>query len=168
MTQIQFAKSRNDLLLAIFNEYCIVHGTQTAELRDVFGWALNNNRWEATKKSLWSQFRQEMSRALCEDRIVDPQGRSVRRYHAAKTDADGNAGYLWGAIFDSPPDHMQSSLQQRRQRIAKMTIRHKQDTDSYNENNIHGAQLYFEYDFTADIEESEMPTEYDENAHEDL
>lgn len=163
MTSVQFAKSRNDLLVTIFNEYCAVHGTQTAELRDVFIWALQYDKWEASKKSLWSQFRQEMSRALCEDRIVDPQGRSVRRYHAAKIEDGESSGYLWGAIFESPPDHMQRSLQQRRQRIAKMTIRHKQDTDSYNDNNVHGAQLYFEYDFRADIEESEMPTEYSES-----
>ncbi len=163
MTQVQFAKSRNDLLPAIFNEYCSVHGIQTADLYSVFIWALENKKWEASTRSLWSQFRQEMSRALCEDRIVDPQGRSVRRYHAAKTEDGENSGYLWGAIFEAPPDHMQRSLQQRRHRIAKMTIRHKQDTDSYNDNNVHGAQLSFEYDFRADIEESEMPTEYDES-----
>lgn len=43
-------------------------------------------------------------------------------------------------------------------------MRHKDDVDSYNENNTHNAQIsLFDYDFTKDIAEAELPTEYNED-----
>ena len=44
---------------------------------------------------------------------------------------------------------------------------HKQDVDSYNENWNPGIALGFSYDFTEDIEEMEMPTEYPDSEDQD-
>jgi len=166
MIQLKTKTTHTEYLQRLFHDYAEQHGATEINLDDVFAWAMQNNLWEPTKKSLRSQFRQEMSRALSEEKVTDPQGRSIRRNHAAKVVDGDSTGYLWSDVFDAAPDHMQRSLQERRQRLVAMAIRHKRDVDSYNENNVHGAQLYFEYDLSVDIEEHEMPSEYDEGAGE--
>jgi len=144
----------------LFREYLEFHGCESACLDDIYHWALTTGRWEPPQRTARDQFRREMAQSLSMERIVDPQGRPVRRNHAAKEGIAGGQRFLWADLISATPDHMQKSLQQRRHRLVAMAIRHKNDTDSYNDNNIHGAQLEFDYNIQLDIEEHFQPSDY--------
>jgi hypothetical protein len=55
---------------------------------------------------------------------------------------------------------MRLSLQQRRGYIVGDCKQLKTDLESYNQNNSHGAQIQLSFDFTEDLEELDMPPEY--------
>lgn len=153
--------SYNDAMCEIFREYLEVHGgCDSALLDDVYDWATRNAKWEPPRRTARNQFRQDMARSLSMERVEDPQGRKVRRNHAVRDSAGNGQRYFWADLFTATPAHMQKSLQQRRHRLVAMAIRHKNDTDSYNDNNIHGAQLEFDYNIQLDIEEHFQPSEY--------
>ena len=57
---------------------------------------------------------------------------------------------------------MRISFQQRRHGILADCKHHRTDVESYNDNNNYQVQLEFDYDFTPDLEESNMPTVYDD------
>lgn len=63
---------------------------------------------------------------------------------------------------------MRISLQQRRQYLFSGCKQHKLDFDSYNENNKFGAALPpVSYNFDADLEDLQYPTEYPAERPED-
>jgi hypothetical protein len=49
-----------------------------AAMRQVANWALNHRRWPPQHDSLVSRCAEELARALREEYIIDPQGRTVR------------------------------------------------------------------------------------------
>jgi hypothetical protein len=56
---------------------------------------------------------------------------------------------------------MRVSLQQRRQYLLSGCRQHKLDFDSFNDNNIFGANIpQFSYNFDPDMEELSLPTDY--------
>jgi hypothetical protein len=63
---------------------------------------------------------------------------------------------------------MRISLQQRRNGILAVCASTKRDTDSYNENNVHGAHIQMSFDFTLDLLELEASDEYPESSGEDV
>ena len=107
-----------------------------------------------------------VSQALRTDFITDPQGRKVRRKHAAKNKHKTPTGEyvqitFWADIEDASKEHMQTSFQQRRMQILGDCHQMKTDVDSYNENYNPGEQLEFSYNFEVDLEELSQPSEYE-------
>lgn len=162
MPHLETKKTYNAFMQEIFHEFVNTHDVSSVNLDDLYDWARQNHMWEPSVQSIRTQFRQAMSRSLCDEKVTDFQGRRVRRNHAVRIAEGNKQRYLWADTEHALPDHMRLSLQQRRQRIVAMAIRHKNDTDSYNDNNAHGAQLQFDYDLNIDIEENQMPSEYQE------
>lgn len=74
---------------------------------------------------------------------------------------------LWDDITTATPEHMQMSFQQRRSMTLADCHQHKQDVDSYNENWNSSEPLRFSYDFTEDLEEMALPTQYPDSDDED-
>ena len=61
------------------------------------------------------------------------------------------------------PQHARLSLQQWRRSISGEGKLHHRTTESYNDNNVHGAAVpLFDYDLNKDIAEHGMPEEYPE------
>src|SRR5258708_2748098 len=63
--------------------------------------------------------RRELARAMRNDYIEDPQGREVRKYHPVLHYEGEHKISIWAEITTAQPEHMQVSLQQRRQAILE-------------------------------------------------
>lgn len=118
-----------------------------------------------SRKSVIDQIASDIGRAMRNEYMTDPQGRTIRRKHARRVQIQTETGEtkqmtLWDDIQTATPEHMQISFQQRRQMSLADCFHHKQEVDSYNQNWNEGDPLRFSYDFTEDLEEISMPTEY--------
>jgi hypothetical protein len=140
----------------IINDYIETTGATQIDLHEVASWAMDQNRWEPGRANNIKQCAHELARAARGEFYTDPQGRRVRRKHAARN----NQMWLWADIETAPPDHMRLSLQQRRMYIVGDCRQLKTDLDSYNDNNPHGAHIQMMFDFTEDLHELDMPREY--------
>ena len=102
-----------------------------------------------------------MAMAMKNDHITDPQDRDVRKWHAVRHTDGERQWTLWETILDADPGHMRMSLQQRRQYLLSGCRQHRLDFDSYNDNNKFAATLPpTSYNFEADMDEMDLPTEY--------
>ncbi|HUX86238.1 MAG TPA: hypothetical protein VMW65_04490 [Chloroflexota bacterium] len=114
-------------------------------------WALNKGRWIPHIDSLVRQCADDFARAMREEYIVDPQGRTVRAKHAARL--EGEQGIFWTDIRDDNADYMKIALSQRRQQIVGDCRQLKSDLDSFNENWNGTKTLQLCFDFTDDLAE---------------
>lgn len=140
--------------------------------RTIAAWAYAEGLLKPSRKSVIDEIAKDIGRALREEYTTDPQGRRIRRKHARRVETtlpDGQVKQLtlWDDITTATPEHMQISFQQRRNMCRADCFHHKQEVDSYNENWNPGKPLGFSYDFTEDIEEMQMPTEYPSSEDED-
>jgi hypothetical protein len=126
-----------------------------ATMRQVAAWALLERRWRPQHDSLVSQCAEELARALREEYILDPQGRTVRAKHAARFEVDGEQQVLWADIRTAERKHMEVAFQQRRQQIVGDCHQLKVDVDSFNENANKGRPIQMVFDFTEDLAEIE-------------
>ena len=68
-------------LQRIVNQY-ISEGEQwPATSRQIASWAIRKGLWEPQKTAVIGLFAEQLSRAMREEYITDPQGRSVRAKH---------------------------------------------------------------------------------------
>jgi hypothetical protein len=67
---------------------------------------------------------------------------------------------LWDDRSTATPDFMRLSLNQRRGAIVGDCRQLKMDTDSYNDNNPHGANIPMSYNIEPDLFEMAQPTDY--------
>ncbi len=126
-----------------------------ATARQIAAWAYNTGRWQPKPGSVIKQCAEDISRALREEYYTDPQGRTVRTKHAALRERDGQQLMLWDDIRTAEPEHMERSVQLRRQQIVGDCCQLKSDRDSYNDNNSYGAQLSLNLNFEKDVAEAE-------------
>lgn len=152
----------------IVHEYMIEHGLEEVDLDAAARWAVETGKYQRKTISLEQQCRREMARALRSERHIDPQGREVRTMHPVRVPeikgVKGEQFVLWADIRNATPKHMRLSFSQNRRRILADVKRHKNDVDSYNDNNKHNAVLpLFDYNFNLDLEEGDLPTEYNED-----
>ncbi len=134
-------------------------GTRPIDLDVLSKFALQNDLWNRQGDVLLKLCKREFSRAFREQYHVDPQGRTVRTYHAARTDADRQST-LWDDMRLAPSEHMVLAFSQRRRQIVGECSQLKRDVDSYNDNNKHGGHYQLVIDFTYDVAEGEQSTEY--------
>jgi hypothetical protein len=155
-------KSRQDIVDLYRREVT----SKPVELTVIAKWAIANKLWTPTYKSPEEILAGELGQALREQYFEDPQGRRVRRKHARRIEeilSDGSTRQrvFWDDITTADPDHMQASLQQRRRLIVADCQQLKADVDSYNENyNPTGILVQTSFDFTEDMAEADLPTEY--------
>lgn len=139
---------------------------EPVELAVVSKWAIGHGLWKPRYKTPEELLASELAHALREQFIEDPQGRRVRRKHARRVEdplSDGSTRQrvFWDDITTATPEHMQASLQQRRRLILSDCQQLKADVDSYNENfNRSGVEVQTSFDFSEDLVEAELPTDY--------
>ena len=148
-------KPYSEQLQAIVNRYIDAGEEWPANKRQIAAWAINNRLWAPQRATLIDQCAEELSRAMREEYIIDPQGRSVRAKHAARVEREGEQMVLWDDIRTAAPEHMQISLQQRRQQIVGDCKQLKADVDSYNQNYNSWSPIQLSFDFTRDLMELE-------------
>jgi hypothetical protein len=154
-------KTKREELIDLAHEYQQTHAVEVINLDDVSKWAVSTGRYKRSFRSEQQNCKEDLARALRSERHIDPQGRTVRTMHAIRIVSGLKPLYEWEDLRIARPDRIEIAFSQRRTGIYADVVRHKEDLDSYNENNIYGATLeQFSYNFDLDIEESQLPTEY--------
>jgi len=144
----------SEQMAALADRYQNATGRTAYTSKEVGGWALDTGIWEPQRDSLLRQFAEDLSKALREQYITDPQGRRVRAKHAIRQ--DGEQGALWADIRLATRAHMEAAFQQRRQQVVADCGQLKRDVDSYNENQNTGKRIQMIFDFTLDLAELEL------------
>ncbi|MGR3177230.1 MAG: hypothetical protein ACUZ8E_04135 [Candidatus Anammoxibacter sp.] len=126
-----------------------------ASTREMAAWAVRKNLWRPQPADVVDQCANQLSRAMREEHITDPQGRIVRAKHVARYERNGVQTSLWGDIRTANRQHMQIAFQQRRQQVVGDCRQLKTDLDSYNENRNQEKPIQMSFDFTFDLEELE-------------
>lgn len=153
------AKTYGAQLREIVNDYREAGEPWPPTAREIAAWAYNTGRWEPKAGNVIKQCAEDISRAMREEYYTDPQGRSVRTKHAALRERDGRQLMLWDDIRTAEPEHIERSIQLRRQQIVGDCCQLKRDRDSYNDNNSYGAQLPLNLNFENDVTEVEAAEE---------
>jgi hypothetical protein len=139
----------------IVNKYRESGQPWPATAKQIAAWAINGKLWAPHRSRLITLCADQLSRAMSEEYITDPQGRRVRAKHVARIKHDGEQLYLWADIRTADRKHMEVALQQRRQQIVGDCVQLKTDVDSYNDNSKASPPIQLVLDFTHDVEEIE-------------
>src|SRR5690349_14428585 len=106
-------------LQRIVHQYIDTEQPWPATARQIVAWAIRQDLWAPQRDSLIGQCGEQLSRAMREEYIIDPQGRAVRAKHAARMKGlDGEQLVLWADIRSADRQHMEIAFQQRRQQIV--------------------------------------------------
>lgn len=127
-----------------------------ATTRAIARWAIGRGLWVAQPASLEDQCASQLARAMREEYVRDPQGRTVRAKHAARMEQDGEQLTFWADIRTAGRAHMEIAFQQRRQQVLSDCRQLKSDVDSYNDNANSGKAIQMIFDFTLDLEEEAL------------
>ena len=147
--------SLNKQLIRLVNRYEREGGDSTFQLRDVARWAIKSNLWAQHPSDVVDQCAKQLARAMREELMTDPQGRSVRAKHAARTRQGDVQAVFWADIRTAPRGHMEIALKQRRNQVVGDCRQLKTDVDSFNENRSPMDPIQMSFDFTADLAELE-------------
>lgn len=147
--------SYSEQLQHIVGEYIAAGQPWPATTRTIAAWAVRMKLWQPQPGKVISQLAEHLARAMREEYITDPQGRTVRAKHAARTEREGEQGTFWADIRTAPREHMEIALQQRRQQIVGDCRQLKTDADSYNENSNPTEPIQLVFDFRDDLAELE-------------
>jgi hypothetical protein len=148
-------RSYNAQMQGIVTKYRTSGERWPATTHEIAAWAIRKGLWEAYSTKMIDICAEHLARAMREEYFTDPQGRTVRAKHAARTDRDGEQLVLWADIRTASREHMAIAFQQRRQQIVGDCRQLKVDVDSYNENRNPGNPIQMVFDFTYDLEEIE-------------
>ena len=147
--------SYGDQLREIANEYYNSH-SDAATAKEIAVWAVRNGLWHPQPSDVIDRCAEELSRAMREEHITDPQGRSVRAKHVVRVNNAGQSRFEWADIRTAPPEFMRVAFQQRRQQIVGDCRQLKIDVDSYNDNAKPETPIQIVFNFTRDLEELEQ------------
>lgn len=160
MSMTRSVKKSSDQYLRIVELYLQEGGGEPIELDALARFAINNGHWKRHASRMLQLCKRDFSPAFREQYHTDPQGRSVRTYHAAASRAGATQQVFWADMRTAPREHMETAFLQRRDQIVGDCTQLERDVDSFNDNNTHGASYLLALDFGPDVEEREQPTEY--------
>ncbi len=166
-TMGRIKKSGRETLQELVEQYRSEERVDSVSLEEAAAWMIRNNHWQPKIRTQIDILKQELSAALREEYITDPQGRRVRRKHAQRMytvqeDGKYKQMVLWHDIETATRPQMQACSQQRRQAIVMDCKQLKQDVDSYNENYNKSVPIKLLWDFTEDLADLEFGDKQDE------
>jgi hypothetical protein len=157
----QTEKNTTELDQQTIHDWMDATGAVEADLRKVARWGMENGRYAPEPYDPAKAYAKRLARSARVEQYTDPQGREVRRMHCfVIIDEEGQRRWRWVDITSAIPDKMQLAFQQRRNSALGDVIQLSKDIASYNDNNAHGVQLEFDFNFNEDLEELAHPTEY--------
>ena len=165
MPKRRIAATFGEQMRTIYRQYIAEGGTLPVKMDELYAFASKNGLWKPQKADLRKQFGKQMSRALREDYFKDAKGRTVRKHHAVVIpgrDAEGNdvQQVLWDDIDTAPREHLEGAFQLRRGQIVGDCKQLKNDVDYVNDTRLTENPIPMLWDFTDDVEEASLPTEY--------
>ncbi len=146
--------TKTEQLQGIFRKYRGEKGLSgPTSIKDVCVWAMREELWKPEPAALLTQFTEEMSRALRAEIYTDKRGRRVRANHSRRLPKidGGEQLVMWDHITTVSRDHMEASVQQRRQGIVSDCHRLKVDVDSFNKFRSPSDPIAIFFDFTEDL-----------------
>ncbi len=157
----RYAQTKTRLLQEICRDYMKVHGVDSVDPDEVAMWAISTGRWEERPYSAVKRCRRELVDAMRLEHFEDPQGRDVRRMHPVRVLRGENYTFDWCDIYKMSAKKWKASQNLRRDGVLGVLKQMKTDCESWNENNVHGAQLsLFNPDFTEDLAEMDQPDDF--------
>ena len=139
----------------IVTQYIVAGQKWPATAHEMAKWAIAKKLWAPQPSTVVDQCADHLAKAMREEYITDPQGRSVRAKHAARVEGDGGQTTLWADIRTAPRNHMDTAFRQRRGQILGECRQLKSDVDSYNQNATPDHPIPMVLDFTNDLAEEE-------------
>jgi hypothetical protein len=145
-------QTNTELIASITEQYRTAGNPWPATPRMVTEWALENGKLDPLRTSAVALYSRMFHAAWQSETFTDPQGRRVRKYHAARvTVAEDEELSLWTDIETASPEFMYVSLGNKRENILHACAQLKRDADSYNENYNTGRPIQISLNFTADV-----------------
>ena len=167
-SRIRTRQTRREAIQAIIDKWRENHPGQLVDMRKVYRWAIKESLYDPPHIDVEKIGAREFSRAAGAQYYTDPQGRAVRKKHAAAyPQGDGTQLFLWGDIEDADPRHMHLAFSQRRGSALGDVKQLKTDKDSFNDNNRFGAFIDMSFNFDEDLAELGHSTDYPEAPPED-
>lgn len=167
----QSRKTYDEECWDIIHKYIDDGNEWPAPMKKVARWAIGQGLAVKRVPTMEELFARDLSKAARKEYITDPQQRRVRRFHAFRKDVEIGEEHvqytLWTDITTAAPEDMQLALQQRRMCIVGDCKQLKTDTDSYNENNPHGAEIQMSMNFEHDVADASHSTEYNPGTFQD-
>lgn len=148
-------RTYNRQLQSITNRYIDSGESWPATARQIAAWAIRERLWRPQPSELVTQCADQLAKAMREEYITDPQGRTVRAKHAARRKDGMKQRSFWADIRTASRMHMEVAFQQRRQHVLGECRQLKADVDSFNENRSSENPIQMIFDFTRDLEELE-------------
>jgi hypothetical protein len=135
-------------------------------------WAYEQGMWKPIDVKPAEVLRRKLCRAFRHEYITDPQGRDVRASFASVEEVmtpDGPKRMSkFYPIFETPPEIVRQDMQMERRQTVQTAYQLTLDLSSYNENNQFGAKLPdLDWNIGKDIDEMNMPTDYDPDLYGD-
>lgn len=122
----------NKSLLGIVEDYRATNGVTEHTTEDVAAWAIREDLWSPDPSKILKLAAAEFRAAMKSEVEVDPQGRQIRSNLTAKFKQQN----LWGNIHEVGYEFAQVAFTQDQKRCAEYYAAHKQQKESYNENDL--------------------------------
>jgi hypothetical protein len=159
MSKASVAKTYTESLFDLIAEYRAESGAQPFSMMDIATWAIQNRKWSPQPRSLMRELAKHLSKVAKLRHHTDPQGRSVRTFHAARFERSIASGQrifdvVWDHILSMSLDHARISFEQRREQLAGGCRSLDRDVRSFNDNNPNasGREVQMSFDFTFEVE----------------
>ena len=150
---------------SIIHDFMQEHKVTEIDPNALTEFAISTGRFQDEGYDLYRRCRRELTRTMCEEHQLDPQGRDVRTMAAMRVKRGDRQTSIWFDALEATPKKMHISLSQERRNIVARCRRHKLRTESWNDNNKRGAQLpLFDYNINRDLAEEKMPKDYPDDA----
>ncbi len=162
MSNNKISCSYNEKLQKLADKYYTETGKEKASAKEIALWAISTKQWEPPQDLIISKCREDFSRAMREQHIIDDSGKTIRAKHVARIIRGDKQLHLWADIRNAPRSHMEKSFQQRRVQIVGDCRQLKRDMDYYNQQHPSESPIQLVFDFRDDIEEGEYSGEYPE------
>jgi hypothetical protein len=147
--------SFNEKLRELYKQYEKAGYMQPFTMHELAAWAYDQGLCQPQRSTIVNRLAEDFSRAMRGEFYIDTQGRRVRTKHMATYERNGKQYAFWADVRIASRDHMERSIQQRRQGIVGDCRQLKSDVDSYNQNQNTGETIQLILDFTQDMEEYE-------------
>jgi hypothetical protein len=160
MAKVRRATKKEQLQIAV-RDYMRERGINEVDPDELTAWAIENDRIGDDVRDFFRRAKKDLIQAMRDQHQIDRQGREVRKMIAIRYKENHVQKSLWMDLFEARPKRAHTAMSQQRRAIVAYCRKHRQTVESYNDNNIHGAQLpLFDYNINLDLAEEQQPTEY--------
>jgi hypothetical protein len=171
VAKTRVAATLDEQMQRIHRDYLADGGPLPVTVHDLYCYAMGTGKWQPQPADMCKQFSKQMSRALRAEHFNDDKGRTIRRNHAVLIPGKDGQGRsiqtaLWDDIDTAPRPFMEKAFAKRRRQIVGSCKQLKNDVGYVNDSADNEPLIQLLLDFTEDVAEGELPTEYNPDSTE--